>query len=123
VCVDYLVHCAEAALFTPVPCDLYAAGVLEPGESRVCQVSFQSGLAPQFFSGEVFCYARYCEEPEGELQAGLPPPAWGQSGAEGQLHQQLQQGVGEGYQAGLLPQQQQDGEEVVEEVIAQHPER
>jgi hypothetical protein len=87
-----------------------AAGVLEPGESRVCQVSFQSGLAPQVFSGEIFCYAR-CEQAAAELQEGLPAPAWGAEGSSLQ-QQQLQQ----------LQQQAEDGEEV-EEVIAQHPER
>jgi hypothetical protein len=33
------------------------AGVLEPGEARVCQVSFQAGLQPQLFSGEIYCHA------------------------------------------------------------------
>lgn len=99
-----------------------AVGVLEPGESRVCQVSFAAGLAPQVFSGEVFCYAR-CEDAAGELQAGLPPPAWGaECDAEGQM--QLQQGGGGGEMRLLqLQAGEAEGEEVVEEVIAQHPER
>lgn len=41
-----------------------AAGVLEPGERLVCQVSFESGLAPQIFCGEMFCYARPEQTPE-----------------------------------------------------------
>lgn len=31
--------------------------MLEPGEARVCQVSFQAGLQPQLFSGDIYCHA------------------------------------------------------------------
>jgi hypothetical protein len=97
----------------------------------VCQVSFQSGLAPQVFCGEIFCYAR-CEEAAGEqLQAGLPPPAWGGAELAGEgLLQQFEEG-GEAGQAAAVWQGAAAGQaggaaaagEEVEEVIAQHPER
>lgn len=93
--------------------------MLEPGESQVCQVSFQSGLAPQILSGEIFCYAR-CEDPESEREAaadgalpgGLPPPAWERDSlSQAESKQDMQQ------------QQQAPEGEQVEEIIAQHPER
>jgi hypothetical protein len=103
----------------PPRCVHANSGVLEPGESRVCQVSLQSGLAPQVFSGEVFCYAR-CDESAGEqLQAGLPVPAWGgEAAAKGQVQQEGAEEAQAGWQRGSAAV---DGE--VEEVIAQHPER
>lgn len=33
-------------------------GRLAPGDKRIFQLTFQAGLAPQLFSGEVYCYAR-----------------------------------------------------------------
>lgn len=84
-----------------------AAGVLEPGEARVCQVSFQAGLQPQLFSGEIFCHAA-------EAQATSPHDSGALPGAAGVWGQGL-----------TLEQWQTVGEPSVEEeeIIAQDPPR
>lgn len=83
------------------------AGVLEPGEARVCQVSLQAGLQPQLFSGEVYCHAAEAQcspsSQAGSAAAGL----WGQ----GLTLEQWQLVGGDGEAAG--PED--------EEIIAQDP--
>jgi hypothetical protein len=86
----------------------FAAGVLEPGEARVCQVSFQAGLQPQLFSGEIYCNAA-------EAQAASPQDSGALPGAAGVWGQGL-----------ILEQWQTVGEPIVEdeeEIIAQDPPR
>jgi hypothetical protein len=56
------------------------AGVLKPGEARVCQVSFQAGLQPQLFSGEIYCHAAEAQcSREDEHAAAGAAGTWMQS--------------------------------------------
>jgi len=92
-------------------------GVLEPGEARVCQVSFQAGLQPQLFSGEIFCHAAearaaspYCSQPR--ASAAAPAGLLGGVGTQGLTLEQWQT-LGSEDHAGVTD----------EEIIAQHPPR
>lgn len=93
-----------------------AAGVLEAGESRVCQVSFQSGLAPQIFSGEIFCYARP-EQTTEEAAAEEAMMMGAQSLSNGM------QGLSISRAAAVDGAVIDDAGDHVEEVIAEHPPR
>jgi hypothetical protein len=87
-------------------------GVLQPGEARLCQVSFEAGLAPQLFSGEVYCQALPASADGDDIGSGQGGQAGvGAHGLTLQQWQQLRDGDG-----------QPDGE-ADEEVFAQHPVR
>jgi hypothetical protein len=86
------------------------AGVLEPGEARVCQVSLQAGLQPQLFSGEIYCHAAeaQCSSSPHSDQAGADAAGmW----AQGLTLQQWQ----------LVDGEAEEAED--EEIIAQDPPR
>lgn len=93
-------------------CGPLPAGVLEPGEARVCQVSFQAGLQPQLFSGEIFCHSAeaQCSSPA----AGHPAAAAATAGmwAQGLTLEQWQTLCSSGLAT-----------DTYEEIIAQDPPR
>ena len=39
-----------------------ACGELQPGESCICKLTYQAGLQPELFQGEVTCVARAAAE-------------------------------------------------------------
>lgn len=90
------------------------AGVLDPNESLVCQVTFQSGLAPQVFTGEIFCYARQEQTAEEAAQEeAMLMGSTGYSGTAGFA----------AYAAGSIAVGEPGGDYSDEEIIAEHPAR
>ncbi len=54
----------------------------------VCQLSFQGGLQPQIFEGEIYCYGRVDEDALAGMQYDssqslLPEPAWATASGSG----------------------------------------
>jgi len=107
-------------------------GLLEPGESLVCQVVFLAGVTPQVFEGEVRCVVSAAEEEEGcsleqQHQPGplLGYPAAAAAGASSASTGLVVTGLGQ-QQCGVSYSGGAGGaleDDVTEEIIAIHPAR